>query len=176
MRTKIIIIVSLLVLCSCNNRNGKIKLNDVNTMSEANYLEKNTDSELNFSEELSTEDFNTFFTRFERDSIFQISRIIFPLEGYSTEYVFDLNYEQDKDEFDYFVKDHVFYWKKQGWGMIAFYDPENEFNRIFEKITEGNNTFMIEKITGKKENIEILLKYQLIDNKWYLVYYSSGWY
>ena len=99
----------------------------------------------------SDEDFKTFYTKFHQDSLFQTSRIKFPLKGIYK---------------DGFRKEN---WTKENWNMLktpiqevdtlqfktSLYQTENEF---YEKIWIENSGFSIE------------YKFKKIDGKWFLIY------
>jgi len=66
---KLILILLFVLFCGCNN-NSKSK-------TEIRNLEKDTTSL--FEIQTTEEDFQSFFTKFQQDSVFQLARIKFPL-------------------------------------------------------------------------------------------------
>ncbi len=72
----------------------------------------NKDNKFEFTEKKSivyVEKFDDFLAHFFCDSIFQISRIDFPLRGMSTEFVFNEEEARDSVGNSFFIKDRKFY-------------------------------------------------------------------
>lgn len=129
------------------------------------------------SEISKSEDFEVFRRRFFSDSTFHMSRIVFPLEGdcnvcYNE---MDILNQKDTNTDDFYIKDHIFYWKKESWGFISeFKDKEFQLDgEMFKTTTTGNDKYKEESIKNKDIYIfnGFLLRYKLLDNKWYLTYY-----
>lgn len=102
-----------------------------------------------------SEDFKSFYSRFLTDKTFQLSRIEFPLSG-----------EIIEDGV------HIQHIEKKDWPLMksSIYDVDkNEYKvEIKEDSTEVYHRIYVE-YTG----IDIEVKYNRIDGKWYLVYYRS---
>lgn len=86
------------------------------------------------------ESFKDFYQRFHEDSLFQVTRIQFPLPGINT----------DSMELD----DTVFFWKEESWKThnLPVSSSEIQINNIIEKdtlvtekITTNNPGFFIER-------------------------------
>jgi hypothetical protein len=72
----------------------------------------NKENKLTFTEresKVSVEKFDDFLIHFFCDSIFQISRIDFPLRGMSTEFVFNEEEVRDSVGNSFLIKDRKFY-------------------------------------------------------------------
>lgn len=114
-----------------------------------------------------TEDFNDFRKRFYSDSIFQMSRIVFPLKG-ACNYCYeewDIQDQKDTNALSFFIKDHIFYWKKENWELLI------ECSDVIGKVTRtSNDKKKEERVTNADVNINngAILIFELIDNKWYL--------
>ena len=97
------------------------------------------------------EDFDRFYDKFHKDSIFQISRIKFPLDGAK----FDSGEEMK--------------WSKNNWTMLKtrIFDVDTtEFKIEFKK----NNDSFYQKYWIENSGFWGEYKFKLIENKWYLVY------
>lgn len=104
--------------------------------------------------ELVKEQFDAFYTKFHNDSLFQISRIKFPLPGINT------------DEMT--VEDTTYYWKKDEWVMQHMVDTT-----LFSKKMLISDTAVEEEITSKDPGVIIKRKFQRIKGKWHLVLYED---
>jgi len=102
---------------------------------------------------LKAENFKAFNTRFHNDSVYQLNRIKFPLEG---KYVDGL--EQHS-------------WAKNNWKMhktpVSQTSPGPEYSHIYE---ETADTLIIEKLWIENSGSNFERRFKLIDGKWYLVY------
>ena len=110
---------------------------------------KNTANIISFQEE---ENFNIFLNKFQKDSIFQKERIIFPLKC--------LSYDTENDSFS------EIYINKNEWKYIDFSKlPENYLKKII-KISDDeiNYNFQIED-TG----VSVNYIFKIYNSKWYLV-------
>ncbi|MDD2284852.1 MAG: hypothetical protein PHQ11_05565 [Paludibacter sp.] len=116
------------------------------------------------------ENFDAFHDKFFGDSIFQISRIDFPLPGEVSDFIYgdDESFEMENDE--YFIKNNKLFWKKSGWRFLQEIKNENdEFEISIEKV--GSN--LREHIRLKGTDWIIVYEYALINKKWMLVYYAN---
>ncbi len=103
-----------------------------------------------------TEDFQTFYTKFLKDGAFQLSRIQFPLDG-------------DISEDGRMISDKI---EKEDWELLigSIYDVDTTEYRV--EIKEDPKD-VFHRIYIPDSGIDIVSKYQNINNKWYLVYYKS---
>jgi hypothetical protein len=135
----------------------------------------NKDNKFAFTEKKSAEyveKFDDFLAHFFCDSIFQISRIDFPLRGMSTEFVFN---EEARDSVgnSFFIKDRKFYWTKMNWTVIQSANLSNiEDYSFFKK--KGDNYYEI-TYRSKLDDIVLFFRFQSVSGHWYLTYYSFEW-
>jgi hypothetical protein len=108
-------------------------------------------SKKNSLKKTSTEDFDQFYNKFHSDSLFQISRIKFPLGGMSLE-----GYESTP-------------WTKGNWLMMKtrIQDIDTTQYEISYKKTDKQFN---QKVWIKDSGFSSEYKFELIDKKWYLVY------
>ena len=102
------------------------------------------------------EDFNAFYDQFLEDSLFQVSRITFPLEGLPS-------YAGEK-EFK------SFYWTEENWEahQKVNYDS-TDFTQHFKDIG-----YLIVETAHHPEGWGLERRFKLDgDNKWYLIYYAG---
>lgn len=97
------------------------------------------------------EDFNGFYDRFHNDFLFQISRITFPLNGLNIDGL-------DENE-----------WTKDNWPLMKtrIYDIDTTQFKIEYKKTK--NTFA-QKFWLKDSSFGSEYRFELLGNKWFLVY------
>lgn len=119
-------------------------------MINCNSSHKNTSK---FSESKALiEDFDRFYDRFHNDSLFQISRITFPLNGLNIDGL------DEKNE-----------WTEDNWPLMKtrIYDIDtNQFKTEYKK-TE--NAFM-QKFWLQDSSFGSEYRFELVGNKWFLVY------
>ena len=98
----------------------------------------------------SIENFDVFYDKFHKDSLFQISRLNFPLKG-------GPDNEDGQDE-----------WTKENWSILKtkIYDVDTSIYKVFYEKHEKSFT---EKVWLKNSGFSFEYKYELIDNKWFLV-------
>ena len=103
------------------------------------------------------EKFETFYDKFLSDSLFQVSRIEFPLQG-RPKMVDSTNY---KDEF---------YFSPELWVMHKKIDftEHPEFLRTFEDFG-----IMVREIIEVPKDLFIERRYRQIDGNWFLVFYGD---
>jgi hypothetical protein len=97
------------------------------------------------------ENFDKFYERFHKDSLFQINRVKFPLQGKQVN------------------ADGTNSWKREKWTMIKAKASEINTSEYNVKTTKTDNTYF-EGIYCKNCGFSFEMKFQLIDHKWYLVY------
>lgn len=101
-----------------------------------------------------SENFYNFYKNFHQDSLFQMSRISFPLPGINT------------DEMT--VEDTTYYWHQHKWIM------HHEVNESQFKIERDVSDILVtEKILTEDPGFFIERKFESIDGKWFLTYYAS---
>jgi len=110
---------------------------------------KNTANIISFQEE---ENFDIFLNKFQKDSIFQKERIIFPLKC--------LSYDTENDSFN------EMYINKNEWKYIDFSKlPENYLKKII-KISDDEINYNIQiEDTG----VSVNYIFKIYNSKWYLV-------
>jgi hypothetical protein len=96
------------------------------------------------------ENFDLFYERFHKDSLFQISRLKFPLKGGP-----DRGDGQEE-------------WTKENWDMlkIKIYDVDTSQYKVFYEKLQKSFT---EKVWIEDSGFSIENRYELINNKWFLV-------
>ena len=119
------------------------------------------------------EKFDDFLVHFFCDSIFQISRIDFPLRGMSTEFVFNEEEARDSVGNSFFIKDRKFYWTKMNWTVIHSANLSNVEDYSFFK-KKGDNYYEI-TYRSKLDDIVLFFRFQSVSGHWYLTYYSFEW-
>lgn len=118
------------------------------------------------------EKFDDFFTRFFNDSIFQKTRIDFPLRGMSTEYIFDERESIDTVGDFFVIRDGKFYWTKDNWVFLQNANL-NQQDYSYSK-TKGESYYEI-TYRSKVDDIVLFFKFQSESGLWYLTYYSFEW-
>jgi hypothetical protein len=106
------------------------------------------------------DDFVEFYDRFHSDSAYQVSRILFPLEGLP-------NSETDTDT----VPTERFFWQRDEWVIHnKFMDPSGQFDHWFEVIDPR----LIEHwVNLKGTNMVIHRRFAKTNDGWYLIYYAG---
>ena len=104
-------------------------------------------------------DFTEFYDRFHANSSFQLSRIVFPLEGLPA----------NADSLDYELGQ--FRWQKEDWQIHKALDiNDEEFHR--ELMPLGDYT-IIENITHIKQGFSMQRRFYKQSDGWYLIYYAG---
>jgi hypothetical protein len=110
--------------------------------------------------------FEDFYSKYYSDSIFQFERTIFPLPGYNS--IVDLEMPDDIAELLGVKIDDEYHWKKEEWIIINTVPDDDE--NIKKKIIKSD-TLVIEELIIPNSGFNIIRKFKLIENNWYLVYY-----
>jgi hypothetical protein len=109
------------------------------------------------------EDFESFFKKFQQDSLFRIERTIFPLNGYNSD-----DDELTGDD----VEDNaptVYFWERNIWQEYAKITySESDLKKSIIK----TDTLIKHTIYKENSGFEVYSEFKLIDNKWFLSYYS----
>jgi hypothetical protein len=117
-------------------------------------------------------DFTQFSRRFYTDSLFQMSRINFPLKG-------SHNINVPIRGKNIMGDSIIVGWKKKDWRMVTnTYFKNNE-----TKVKIDNTTYLRKTQIGTKTAVirtyiensgfEVVEKYAILNGKWYLVYFSN---
>lgn len=102
------------------------------------------------------EDFDRFYQKFHTDSIFQMSRITFPLEG--------LPSFAEESKFT----SELFYWQKDDWDIHKLIDYD-EFPALSQKIAKEKS--IVKESVNMGNGFALERHFSLIDGKWFLVFY-----
>lgn len=105
----------------------------------------------NIGKKSSVENFDLFYNKFHSDSAFQISRIKFPLEGKSMD-----GFEKTK-------------WTKDNWTImkVRIFDIDTTQYKVSYNKTDVTFT---QKVWIENSGFSSEYTFELIDNKWYLVF------
>jgi hypothetical protein len=139
-----------IILCGCNNTKDK------------QAQEPSVSDTIIISKSDSIENFNAFFSRFKKDSAFQIERIKFPLE---TEY-------NEQSTGDVVKKRNLI--KLKDWKYDSFYWDSGYAKRELDAYTQRIESLLdTTKILweGVDNGINIELVFILVDKQWYLLKY-----
>jgi hypothetical protein len=109
------------------------------------------DKGLNKGKLITIENFDDFYSKFHSDSIFQMSRIKFPLKGKQI----DGDGERG--------------WSKEKW--VLFKTPIYKVDTLkFRTEYKKTKTMFKEKVWIESSGFSFECRFELIDSKWYLVY------
>lgn len=103
-----------------------------------------------------SEDFDRFYKQFHTDSVFQMTRITFPLEG--------LPSFADESQFT----SELFYWEESDWDIHKLINYD-EFPQLSQKIVKENS--LVKESVNMGNGFALERHFSLIDDKWFLVYY-----
>jgi hypothetical protein len=98
-----------------------------------------------------TEDFKEFYQRFLTDSAFQISRLLFPLEG------------------EKIVDDQTYPWTLDNWTIMKASVYEVDTTEYKVEIEELDNLKSF-RVYIPDSGFELVMKFKLVSGKWYLFY------
>jgi len=134
------LIVMLLVFVGCN-KNKVLK-----------------ESNLNATKTLKTtavESFDEFNKKFHSDSVFQVSRVDFPIDGKHVS-----GFQQ-------------YSWTQKNWQFQAI--PVSDQTEIgeYQHSLEKTDTLIIEKFWIPDSGFEVERQFKLIKNQWFLIYYND---
>ncbi|WP_428228538.1 hypothetical protein [Flavobacterium sp.] len=135
---KIIVVASFLILISCRDKKAESATLDLKKGSI-----------------IKRENFDMFNSRFHSDSVFQISRVDFPIDGISVS-----GFDRHN-------------WRKENWKFITV--PVSEKNEIenYEHSLVKTDTLVIERFWIPKSGFEVERQFKLLKNKWFLIYYND---
>jgi hypothetical protein len=156
-----IIVVVILLFCSCNRKSA-------------------TETNLPQIKEVRVENFDTFMKKFYSDSIFQINRIVFPLEN---DRKIEIEYAEalkDSNNISITKNNNYTRYNKSNWMMLT---TNQSFGNDSIVIVDGikyirrfhkTEKYVEESILyADPEYIFMTVKYKLINGKWYLVDYQN---
>lgn len=135
---KIIVIASFVLLIACQNKKDDSSVLEVKTKTIKN-----------------AENFDEFNKRFHSDSIFQISRVDFPIDGISVS-----GFDRHN-------------WTKENWKFLSI--PVSEKNEIkeYQHTLIKTDTLITERFWIPDSGFEVERQFKLLKNKWFLVYYND---
>lgn len=102
-------------------------------------------------------DFHDFYNRFHTDSIFQMSRIIFPLTGVA----------QEGDSIRVIVNKQ---WQAEDWKL---HKPFDNHGGTFERTFTNENGIISETIIGNGGMFSLEKRYSKLVDEWHLIYYQG---
>jgi hypothetical protein len=119
-------------------------------------------------QQIEEENFDSFYKKFYADSVFQVSRIIFPLKGFNSD-------ARDPELGD---KNPPYFWKKNEWSFLSTLDKDmvkdvhEDGVDIYRKVLKRNkNLTVIEKIFREESGYSEERQFKKNKGKWFLVYY-----
>lgn len=98
------------------------------------------------------EDFDKFYNRFHTDSIFQLSRIVFPLSGMQVDGI-----EENK-------------WEKENWVLFKTRIYDVDTTRFKVKYKKTSKTFT-QKAWVENSGFSSECRFEIVNKKWHLVYF-----
>jgi len=127
----------MLIVSSCHNR-GNVP------------IDKNVKS---------IESFESFYSKFYQDSIFQKERVKFPIKGI-------LNSNDIHGEY---------IWTENNWHRIYTIKKDSIIDgQLYKKEIKKFYSIVTDRVYIDSAGFETICRYKLIENKWYLVYFSSS--
>lgn len=153
----------LFVFTSCKK---EVKTNDTTISNKRDTIEMPLRMEISkidytLNKEQCGKSFEVFFEEFSKDSIFQKSRVQYPLR-----FVYAEGLEDTKWKTDYINKASEFYY-------IDFTEDKSAMNKEYDKYTveiekiDGNNIYY--KNLGYDNGIRMIFKFKKVDDCWLLV-------
>jgi len=125
------------------------------------------------------EDFDSFIMKFYSDSLFQINRIVFPLES-ETDSVMNKKHREEKDPKAEIDPSSFITHNKSNWMMLT---TDRSFRKDSIVVVDGikyirrfhkTEKYVEECILyAEPEYIFMIVKYKLINGKWYLIDYQN---
>ncbi|MEN2398584.1 hypothetical protein GKZ90_0002235 [Flavobacterium sp. MC2016-06] len=106
-------------------------------------------------ENIKAENFDAFNAKFHSDSVFQISRVDFPIEGTHVS-----GFER-------------YNWTRKNWQFLPVpVSEKNEFQEYQHTLVK-TDTLITEKFWIPDSGFEVERQFKLIDKKWFLIYYND---
>ncbi len=139
----VFILICALVLVQCNRKSNPVTNKNVKPIVKS--------ESSGTASTKKAENFDNFYVRFHKDSLFQVSRVQFPLKGKK---------ENLKGSSS---------WTKEKWMMIKATSNEVDRNEFNVKTVKNADSYF-EGIYCKNCGFSFEMEYRLINGKWYLVY------
>ena len=151
---KLFIILFALLAFSCSKEKGEAS---IHRNTNKNFDKDSLKSAHEKSQISGTENWEEFYSKFHKDSLFQLSRIKFPLNGYQF----------------YDSETRSVRWSKDNWRMLKY--TINEIDIAEYKIEYiKSDSLVTTRIYKENSSINIIEKYKPINGKWYLIYYLDA--
>ena len=154
------IIFSILLFSSCHKKSA-------------------TENNLSQIKEVRVENFYTFINKFYSDSLFQLTRIVFPLESETDSVMNKKNLEEKDPKAETDTSNFIAH-NKSNWKMLI---TDSSFRKDSIVIVDGvkyirrfhkTEKYVEESILyANPEYIFMTVKYKLINGKWYLIDYQN---
>lgn len=155
---KIIIILLGCIGASCHQNKPHL----INAPADAKIVKTDTVTRAN-------EDFNAFHNQFTSDSLFQLSRVQFPLKGWSDEDdIRGAKLLPKELKFNDSLSVNLL-WQKKGWLM-----QHTLTDTAYRRVLSGDKEITVEKIYLPDSEVIIHSVFRNINNRWFLVYYSES--
>ena len=118
-------LLGMLILASCNTNENKKSDKKIVTF----------DTIQSIKSEKQLEKFDDFYKKFYSDSLFQFSRIVFPLKGEYSKYFIGDEKVPDMEDKLVIIKRNKLFWKKTGWRFLKTLQKQGDFgyNKKIEK-------------------------------------------
>ncbi len=142
--------VSVILLSSCNKT-----IKEVTTSNKTESKIENKKEPTAKTKSIKYEKYDAFYNRFHKDSLFQMSRVNFPIGGY---YLDTVGEEQK--------------WNETNWIMHRSKIQEADTS-IYKISIESATTVKKEKLFIEGGGFKIERKFQLLNGKWHLIFYSD---
>lgn len=151
MKISIIVLVFAFIssLLSCTN-----KVNQESDLNSKTVVIK-TDSVAKYIKKELPESFDEFNKRFHSDSLFQVSRVDFPIEGKHV-----AGFEQ-------------YNWTRKNWQFLAIPVAEKTEIGEYQHSLVKTDTLITERFWIDNSGFEVERQFKLIKNKWFLIYYND---
>ena len=134
------------IFVSCNKAKEKTNLNSEGASTDN--ISKPAKKEL-------PESFDEFNKKFHSDSLFQVSRVDFPIEG---KHVF--GFEQNN-------------WTRKNWQFQVIPVGEKTEIEEYQHSLIKTDTLITERFWIPDSGFEVERQFKLIHNKWFLIYYND---
>ncbi|WP_125720273.1 hypothetical protein [Flavobacterium ustbae] len=141
------VLVFAFISLNCNRAKEETNLNS-EVVVNSDSITKPTKKEL-------PENFEEFNKKFHSDSLFQVSRVDFPIGGKHVS-----GFEQ-------------YNWTRKNWQFQAVPVAENTAIEDYQHSLVKTDTLITEKFWIPDSGFEVERQFKLINNKWFLIYYSD---
>jgi len=122
---------------------------------------QNTDQSTTSSSSVSTteDDFDAFYKKFHEDSLFQMSHIVFPLDGLPN------------NVSDSILAIGKFQWQKEDWIMHKPFDATSE--EFIREVDKQSNSLVVEFIRMTTGEYGMERRFAKLGGKWFLIHYTA---